>query len=127
MYKTILVEKLIQDGVKLLKTLDGRGVPVTAAAWFYDPDRSAWQLVIVTSLANKPGPLEAYMQIQAAMKGLDLSFELSDISVMDPQSRKFAEFKRTIEGAVGGARIKPKSPAEGTAFDDAYIYRWLES
>jgi len=126
MYTTILVEKLIEDGAKLLKGLDGRAVPVTAAAWFYDPDRSGWQLVIVTSVASKPGPLEAYMQIQAAMTGLDLSFALSDISVMSPQSRKFEEFKRTIEGAAGGARIKPKSPSEGTAFDDAYIYRWLD-
>ncbi|MGB9123056.1 MAG: hypothetical protein WCE73_20745 [Candidatus Angelobacter sp.] len=125
MYKTILVEKLIEDGLKLLEKLDGRGVPVTASAWFYDFDRSAWQLVIVTSLASKPGPLEAYMQIQAAMTGLDLSFALSDISVMSPQSRKFEEFKRTIEGAAGGARIKPQTPSEGTAFDDAYIYRWL--
>ena len=126
MYKTILVEKLIEDGVKLLKKLDGSGVPVTAAAWFYDPDRSAWQLVIVTSVASEPGPLEAYMQIQAAMTGLDLSFALSDISVMSPRSGKFEEFKRTIEGAAGSARIKPKSPSEGTAFDDAYIYRWLD-
>ena len=126
MYTTILVEKLIEDGAKLLKGLDGRAVPVTAAAWFYDPDRSGWQLVIVTSVASKPGPLEAYMQIQAAMTGLDLSFALSDISVMSPQSRKFEEFKRTIEGAAGGARIKPKDPSQGTAFDDAYIYRWLD-
>jgi hypothetical protein len=124
MYKTILVEKLIEDGAKLLEKLDDRGVPVTASAWFYDPDRSAWQLVIVTPVAGMPGPLEAYMQIQASMTGLDLSFALSDISVMSPQSRKFEEFKRTIEGAAGGARIKPKSPSEGIAFDDAYIYRW---
>lgn len=125
MYKTILVEKLIEDGAKLLKGLDERGVPVRAAAWFYDPDRSAWKLVIVTSVADSSGPLGAYSQIQVAMTGLDLSFSLADIIVMSPQSRKFEEFKRTIEGAAGGARIKPKDPSAGTVFDDAYIYRWL--
>jgi len=126
MYKTILVEKLIEDGVKLLKGLDDRGIPVHAAAWFYDPERSGWQLVIVTSVASNPGPLEAYLQIQFAMTGLDLSFSLDDIIVMSPQSRKFEEFKRTIEGAAGGAQIKPKAASAGIAFDDAYIYRWLE-
>jgi hypothetical protein len=126
MYKTILVEKLIEDGAKLLKGLDGRAVPVRAAVWFYDTDRSAWMLVIVTTVAGNPGELEAYMQIQFVMTGLNLSFSLDDIIVMSPQSRKFEEFKRTMEGAAGGARIKPKNPSEGTAFDDAYIYRWLE-
>jgi|SRR6185312_4895170 len=126
MYKTVLVENLIKDGAKLLKGLDGRGVPVRAVAWFYDPDRSAWKLVIVSSVAGNTGELEAYMQIQSAMSGLDLSFSLDDIIVMSPQSRKFEEFKRAIEGAAGGARIKPKDPSQGTAFDDAYIYRWLE-
>lgn len=126
MYKTVLVENLIKDGARLLKALDGRGVPVRAAVWFYDPDRSAWKLVIVSSVAGNPGELEAYMQIQSSMSGIDFSFSLDDITVMSPQSRKFEEFKRAIEGAAGGARIKPKDPSQGTVFDDAYIYRWLE-
>jgi hypothetical protein len=126
MYKTILVEKLIEDGAKLLKGLDDRGVPVRAAAWFYDPDRSAWKLVIVTSVADSSGPMGVYSQIQVAMTGLDLSFSLADSVVMSPQSRKFEEFKRTLEGAAPGALLKPKGSPGGVVFDDAYVYRWLE-
>lgn len=117
---------MIEDGAKLLQALDGRGVPVRAAAWFDDPDRMAWKLVIVTSVANDPGPLEAYLQIQQAMGGLTLSILLDDVIVMSPSSRKFQEFKRTMEGVAQGALLHPKGGSGGVAFDDAYVYRWLE-
>jgi hypothetical protein len=126
MYKTILVKQMIDDGSKLLKKLDARGVPVSAAAWFDDPERLAWKLVVVTSAASNPGPLEAYLQIQIAMNGLDLSFSLDDIVVMSPSSQNFERFRRIMEGVTQGALLHPKGSAEGVAFDDAYIYRWLE-
>lgn len=126
MYKTVLVKDMIEDGAKLLKALDGRGIPVRASAWFDDPEKMAWKLVVVTSVAGDPGPLEAYLQIQQAMNGLDLGIALDDIVVMSPSSKKFQAFKRTIEGVAQGATLHPQDPAHGVAFDDAYVYRWLE-
>ena len=117
---------MIEDGAKLLQRLDERDVPVHAAAWFDDPEKMAWKLVIVSPLAGKPGPLEAYMQIQQAMSGLDLNIALDDIVVMSPNSRKFEDFKRTMEGVAKGALLHPKGSSEGVAFDDAYLYRWPE-
>jgi len=126
MYKTVLVKEMIEDGIKLLKALDDRGVHVRAAAWFDDPEKMAWKLVIVTSVASSPGPLDAYLQIQQAMSGLGLKIALDDITVMSPSSRKFEEFKRTIEGVAKEALLRPKQPSESVVFDDAYIYRRLE-
>jgi hypothetical protein len=126
MYKTILVNQMIDDGSKLLKRLDEKGIPVRAAAWFDDPERTSWKLVIVTSVASNPGPLEAYMQIQHAMNGLESNISLDDIVVMSPNSQKFRDFKRTLEGVAKGALLHPKPPSEGVKFDDAYVYRWLE-
>jgi len=126
MYKTVLVKQMIEDGAKLLQRLDERDVPVHAAAWFDDPEKMAWKLVIVSPLAGKPGPLEAYMEIQQAMSGLDLNIALDDIVVMSPNSRKFEDFKRTMEGVAKGALLHPKGSSEGVAFDDAYLYRWPE-
>jgi hypothetical protein len=117
---------MIEDGAKLLKVLKDRDVPVHAAVWFDDPDQMAWKLVIVTSEASNPGPLEAYMRIQEAMSGLHLSISLDDITVMSPNSRKFEEFKRTMEGVAKGSLLHPKNTSEGVVFDDAYVYRWLE-
>lgn len=125
MYKTVLVRQLIEDGARLLEQLDKNRFPIRAAAWFYDPEKMSWKLVIVTSVAGNPGPLEAYMQIQLAMNGQGLSLSLDDIIVMSPSSRKFEEFKRTMEGVARGALLNRVSP-EGVVFDDAYVYRWLE-
>jgi hypothetical protein len=125
MYKTVLVSQMIDDGARLLKKLDDQGIPVRAAAWFDDPEKQAWKLVIVTSAAENPGPLEAYMQIQHAMSGLELSFALDDIVVMSPSSGRFEEFRRMMEVAARGEFLHPKSPSSGVAFDDAYVYRWI--
>jgi len=124
MYKTVQVSQMIEDGAKLLNKLDDRGIPVTAAAWFDDPEKQSWKLVLVTSVAENPGPLEAYMQIQYAMSGLALSFALDDIMVMSPSSRRFEEFRRMMEGGARGEFLHPKTPSVGVAFDDAYVYRW---
>jgi hypothetical protein len=126
MYKTVLVKQMIEDGAQLLKRLDDRGIPVRAAVWFEDPERMSWKLILVTSVASNPGPLEAYLQIQQAMNGLALNIALDDIVVMSPNSRKFEDFKRTMEGVAKGALLHPKGSSEGVAFDDAYVYRWLE-
>jgi hypothetical protein len=126
MYKTILVRQMIDEGAHLLQKLDARGIPVRAALWYDDPEKLAWKLVIVTSVASNPGPLEAYLQIQLAMKGLGLGISLDDIIVMSPSSRKFEDLRRTMEGVTKGAFLHPKDPSHGAAFDDAYVYRWLE-
>jgi hypothetical protein len=126
MYKTVLVRQLIEDGAKLLERLDKRGFPIRAAVWLYDPEKMSWKLVIVTSVAGNPGPHEAFMQIQFAMNGEGLSLSLDDIVVMNPNSRKFEEFKRTMEGVARGALLNLKGSPEGIVFDDAHVYRWLE-
>lgn len=126
MYKTILVRQMIDEGACLLQKLDARGIPVRAALWYDDAEKLAWKLVIVTSVASNPGPLEAYLQIQLAMKGLGLSISLDDIIVMSPTSRKFEDLRRIMEGVTKGTFLHPKDPSHGAAFDDAYVYRWFE-
>jgi hypothetical protein len=116
MYKTVMVKQMIDEGAELLRKLDDGGIPVQAAAWFDDPEKLSWKLVIVTPVAELVGPLEAYLQIQKAMSGLKTSIALDDIIAMGPSSRKFQEFRRTMEGAA--------TPSVGVAFDDAYVYRW---
>jgi hypothetical protein len=123
MYKTILVEKQIEDGLKLLRALESRGVPVDAAVWFQDPDRMVWKLIFVTSLVSAPGP-NPYLHVVSAITDQNLNFSPSDIRLMSPQSGEFSDLKRNLEGVVGSAGIKPKDPSTGTVFDDAYIYRW---
>jgi hypothetical protein len=111
---------------QLLQELDARGIPLVAALWHDDPEKLTWKLVIVKLAASNPGPLEAYVQLQTAMNGLNLSILLDDIIVMSPNSRKFEDLRRTMEGATKGAFLHPKDPSQGAAFD-AYVYRWSEN
>jgi len=120
------VKQMIDEGAQLLRKLDARSIPVYAALWYDDPEKLAWKLVIVTSAASNPGPLEAYLQVQTAMNGLGLGISLDDVMVISPSSRRFEELKRSMEGATSGAFLHPKDPSHGAAFDDAYVYRWLE-
>ena len=126
MYKTILVRKLIDDGARLLAMLDAQEFPISAALWFYLQETMAWKLVVVSDVAGTPGPLEAYMQIQKAMMGLNLELALDDIMVMSPTSKNFQDFRRRIEGVAKIALLNRKPHSEGVPFEDAYVYRWLD-
>ena len=124
MYKTVLVKQMIDDGDRLIKGLLSKGIPVRAALWFNDPDMAAWKLFIITPVASQPGPLEAYMQIQPVWSKFALSFGLDDIVVMGPDSTRFKQFQRQIEGASRVSLLDPRGAKRNIAFDDAYIYRW---
>jgi hypothetical protein len=126
MFKTVLVKKLVDDGARLLKALDARKFPVSAALWFFFQESMTWKLIIVSDVASAPGPREAYMQIQSAMVGLNLDLALDDITVMSPTSKNFPNFRRTIEGVAKVALLNRKPYSEGVSFEDAYIYRWLD-
>ena len=125
MLKTILVRELIEDGQRLLQELDRLQFTISAALWYYVPERMNWKFIIVSQVAGAPGPLEAYMRIQQAMARLEgLSFSLDDILVMSPGTRGFQDLRRTIEGASQVAVAGQRISLEGVTFEDAYIYRW---
>lgn len=125
MFKTTLVSARIKDGEKLLRKLTAQKFPVTAALWYYDPDRMDWKLILASDFVPTRGPLDAYMRIQRAMGGLKgTRIRLDDILVMSPQSRDFQELRTTIEG-VGRIALPPQRVGpEGVHFEDAYVYRW---
>jgi len=127
MYKTALVAKLIEDGALLLKRLESRSFPISAALWLFIEDSGSWELVIVTDVANTSGPAGAFLQIQEAMAGLALGFALDDIMVMSPTSRPFEDLRRRIEGVVKNmaSLISTRFP-KGLSFGDAYVYRWAD-
>lgn len=123
MYKTLLVRELIEDGERLLQELERQGFPISAALWYYVPERMMWKLIIVSDVA--PGPLEAYMRIQQAMTALKgLSFALDDILVMRPDWKDFLDLRRTIEGVTRMAATRQRASLKGVDFEDAHIYRW---
>lgn len=123
MHKTALVEWQIEDGRKLLEQLDAQRFPVSAALWYYLPERETWSLVIVSSIADTKGPHYGYTRIQKALaKTETTSLELDDITLVGKQDPKFIELRIAVgtpwPESLGG-RARPVRPSE-----DTYVYRW---
>lgn len=128
MYKTLLVNQSIEDGEKLVRELEAKNFPISAAFWRYLDEEELWRLVIVSPVVAREGPLRTYMQVSKLVDELgdSVQFGLSDITVMSPLSSQFRDLRRTIEGA-GAGRVRIASAAEmprGLAFEDFYLYRW---
>jgi hypothetical protein len=107
------------------KSWTAKGFPIHAALWYDDSERMGWKLIIVSTVAGRPGPLEAYMRIRhalAKLKGMGLSMD--DILVMSPESRAFQDLRITIEGVSQVAAPGQPVSLEGIAFEGAYVYRW---
>jgi hypothetical protein len=130
MYKGILVDKLIEDGARFLKTLEQRKFPIIAALWQHVAEDVAeddvWKLVIVSPVADKEGPLRAYMRVMEVLNELGDSTQLSvgDINVIRPNSAEFRELQTAIEGPLRGGIYGPGPSLQDTVFGDSYIYRW---
>jgi hypothetical protein len=128
MYKTVLVDKSIADGERVVRKLEQKGFPSSAALWRYLDEDMLWRLVIVSPVVAQEGPIRTYMKVSEAVDELgdSVQFGLSDISVMSPQRSQFRDLRRTLESA-GLHRItaaRQPRPLGGVNFGDFYVYRW---
>lgn len=128
MYKTILVNESIEDGERLLKKLEEKNFPISAAFWRYLEEDSLWRLVIVSPVVDRDGPLRSYMHITKALDelGSSVQFGISDISVIGPSWSQFQDLRKTIASAGIGRITGAGQPgtSRGLVFEDFYIYRW---
>lgn len=126
MYKTILVNDLIQDGKRFLQALQAVGFPISAALWRHLDEIDVWKLIIVSPVAETEGPFGAYRRIVEVLNGLGNSTQLSvgDIVVVRPASAEFKELQRAVEGPPRGAIYGPGAPLQDTTVGDSYVYQW---
>ena len=126
MYKTVLVKDLIEDGENLLRKLDEERFPITAAFWYYSPDRMRWRLFIATSLVESKGPLHAYTRIRRALSKMqDASLSLDDISVVSPLDNEFKELWSQVEDLALVSHLERPARMRDVVFEDGYVYRSL--
>jgi hypothetical protein len=122
-YKTILVNGLVDEGKKLIERLESRRLQVSAALWYYFEDR--WRLVIVSPVVEKEGPLRMYIRIEEALAQLKPEeLKLSDISVMRPNGYEFKELRSALERSGDVRPARRISTLKDIVFEDRYIYRW---
>jgi len=123
MYKTLLVEQEIEDGKKLIEQLEARRFPVSAALWYYFPEKNRWRLVIVSPVADSQGPLKGYGRIQKALGEMEpINLSLDDIRLMGKEDPEYRDLKQALgppRPKSSGDRKRPPRP-----FEDEYVYRW---
>lgn len=123
---TVLVNQKIEEGANLIRALDSRHYPVSAAFWLFDPDDNRWKLVIASPNYDTNGPRSVYRVIQkyvSAVSEDDLA--LTDITVTSPKNqivRLLRPVLRTAPDAISGIWFK-RNTINNTYIEAAYIYR----
>lgn len=86
---------LVEEGERLVKKLEEKKFPITAAFWRYYDEEPLPRLVIVSPRVGRDGPLETYTIINETVDelGEEVHFGLGDISVMSP----YQGLRRAIE------------------------------
>lgn len=128
MDKTVLVEKDIQEGKRLIEALDKADFQAEAAMWFYLTDSDEWRLLIASPFVEKNGPKKAYSFIQSVLAQLSPSSEipLKDISVLSPKDQLISLLRTAIRTGPGISGIRfTRNVINNRLIEDAYIYRIL--
>lgn len=127
MVETQLTDKLVEEGARLIRTLDESGVSPDAAFWYYFPDSGAWKLILVEMKVGPEGPRDIYKRIQKALNNLSprpVVLSLEDVALEKPDAPIVSVLRSAIQTGrnLGGIRFT-KNVVNGTLIDDAYIYR----
>ncbi len=101
---------LFEEGEKLVRKLEEKKFPITAAFLRYFDEEKLPRLVIVSPFVGREGPLRTYGYVRETVDELGdaVHFGLGDISVMSPSSSQFQDLRRAIEARSG----------------DLHVYRW---
>jgi hypothetical protein len=126
MDKTTLVKEYIEEGKRIIESLDQKSLDISAAMWFYLQDLDEWRLFIASPAVDDKGPKEVYSIVQSVLGKAELPFELTinDISIISPNHKLILLMKKATKTDHGISGIRfTKNVVDNTLIEDAYIYR----
>ena len=126
MDKTVLVEKNIGEGRRLLEALDSAGFRVLAALWFYLTEDEEWRLIIASPLIDEKGPRECYAFVQRTLEQLSPPSDISlkQISIVSPSHDLVKLLRMAISTGPGISGIRfTRNTVNNVLIEDSYIYR----
>ncbi|MFH1072446.1 MAG: hypothetical protein V1743_03380 [Nanoarchaeota archaeon] len=125
MDKKTLVEKDLEQGKKLLETLDKYKYPVKGALWYFEINSNSYKLIIISDIVEKIGLINGYAKLNNIIlkENIDLAFD--DISLISnnhtiPQTLR--HMIKTSPSAIMEIRSM-NNTINGIFFPDLYIYR----
>ncbi len=130
MDNSILVDKDINEGRKLVQILDAKEFDTKAAMWFYFADSNEWKLLIATPIVDEKGPKQAYEIIQKVIQEMqatsktEVKISLKDIIVLSPTEDPIPLIAMMIRTGPGLSGIRfTKNIVNNKLIDDVYVYR----
>jgi hypothetical protein len=126
MDQATLVDRDIDEGRRVVQTLDQAGFPVVAALWGFFPEAGDWRLLIASPKVNELGPRGAYAAIQQALLKAQVSLPLYRVSAVAPEEPLVTEL-RIFAGTdpapfLGGTYLR-RAVIGDTYVEGAYVYR----
>lgn len=123
-----LVTSEIEEGIRLVRALDGGGFPVKAALWLYSGDAQRWRFIIATT--NVPKDISVRIR-----EAVDISaqwreqhpgetlLDLARVSFVGENDRLIAGLGRVLKlEGLGEIRFS-NNMVDGVFVEDALIHR----
>jgi hypothetical protein len=127
MVTTALVEQDIRDGERLIRALDERGVPITAAFWLLDPDTREWRLILSSPLVDEKGPFDLYLTVNEILASVTTArMRSDDVQVVEttfPLLTELQIFHGTDEAPFIGGMLIQRETVGDTYVEGCYLYR----
>lgn len=126
MDKTILVEKDIEEGRKVIEALKENGFPVNAAFWLYKSEPDEWRLTFASPLIDEQGPFKAYSFVQKVLSKFSppLGIAVAETTVLSDRDELVEGLRRMDKqtpGILPNMRMR-RSSINKRYVDDIYIY-----
>jgi len=126
--KEPLTADMIDAGEALTRQLDSLGLPITAAFWLFDPERSdEWCLMLASPDVATKGSQHVYLQIYLALEQLGdkaTAIPLFGVRLLDGSDKLVRQLQTAVRTGAGISRIRfRKRVADGHYIEDALIYR----
>ena len=126
MVTTVLVDREIEDGERLVSKLDEEGFPLDAALWLYLSDLNEWRLMIASPWVDSKGPKATYARIDQVLQELrpEIGIPFAGISVVPPNDRLISALRSAASTGSGISGVRfTHNVVGGQYIEDAYIYR----
>jgi len=129
MDQAVLVEQKQDEGERLVRALDGAGLPPSAAFWFYYPDADIWNLILAGShfSASHAAPTEPYRKIASVTSKLAppvTAVSIADIKTVEESDPLVAALRTMVHtgAAISSIRLT-NNFVNGIHIADALVYR----
>jgi len=126
MDKKTLINIDIEEGKKVLESLDDSNLKISSAFWFFIEDLEEWRLFFASPEFDVVGPKKLYAKVQKILQSHrnEINLPLEAISLISPKDQLIGMLRMAITTGPGISGIRfSGNVINGVLIKDAYLYR----